>query len=178
MGYMKAKVNTAPIEPDTKFNEGLLSLARLFFLAHIWIDSFVKKLKVSLGITRKILARLPFQKALLPSSLEIRLAQSKTPIYEVWILLRRINYGMVCRRVLIISRGKVTVFMAAMPMNAIICLPINFALLYYMCISIAYSLAYIIFYLDFIITLTWAILYQLIMIAKLSWARNSLQSPK
>lgn len=133
---MKANVKTAPIEPEMKFKEGLLSLARLFFFAHIWIDSFVKKLNVSLGITRMMLAKLPFQNALNPSCLDIRFTQSLIPVYADYILLSLKSSGIVCNRVLIISKGNVIVLIVAIPIRAIVCLPKNLALLYCMGISI------------------------------------------
>jgi|688.fasta_scaffold2626190_2 hypothetical protein len=70
----------APIDPEIKLRDGSLSVAKLFLLAHNWIDYFVKKLNVSFGITRIILARFPFQNALLPSYILILLTQSRIPL--------------------------------------------------------------------------------------------------
>ena len=78
---MKAKVKIAPIDPEMKFKEAFLSETRLFFLAQIWIDYFVKKLNVSLGMTLIMFAKFPFQNALIPSWVSTLCAQSKIPRY-------------------------------------------------------------------------------------------------
>jgi hypothetical protein len=66
----------APIDPEIKLRDGSLSVAKFFFLAHIWIDYFVKKLNVSFGTTRIILAKFPFHNALIPSYILILRTQS------------------------------------------------------------------------------------------------------